>query len=351
MDLIPADKQPAVTRALSAAFGVNACEDIRPLAGGLSAALVFRIVVRGTPYLLRLIMPWAGVTDPTRQFRILQTAAAAGVAPQIRYTNVEDRILITDFITAQPFPPDMAAHLAGLLRRVHALPDFPRMQAAAASATPPRYVDWVAGLIERFQAAQLLPAELTEELFRRQAEIREAYPHDLGDLVACHNDVKPQNLVFDGTRLWLVDWEAAFLNDRYADLAMAANFFVPPDEEDAYLAAYLGEPPSARQRARFFLIRQSQHLAYAAFLLPLAAKVAYSSFTAPGTAPAATVITPDLSAPDFPEFHRRLVRNEIEMKTGEERAQYAKVHLNAALRNLRSPRFDESLALVRGSGP
>jgi aminoglycoside phosphotransferase (APT) family kinase protein len=335
MDLIPADKRPAVARALSAAFGVSEFEDIRLLAGGLSAALVFRLVVRGTPYLLRIMMPWAGSVDPLRQFRILHAAAGAGLAPQIRYTHAEDRILITDFVTAQPFPRDMAAHLAPLLRRLHALPDFPRMQAQAASAGPTRYVDWVAGLVQRLGAAKLLPAELTAELFRQQAEVLRVYPHDAADFVACHNDLKPQNMVFDGTRLWLIDWEAAFLNDRHADLAMTANFFVPDDAaEAAYLAAYFGAPVDDERRARFFLIRQTMHLAYAAFLLPLAAK-------------AGATITPDLDAPDFHEFHRRLVANEIEMKTAGERVQYAKVHLNAALRNLRSPRFAESLARVR----
>ena len=52
--MIPDEKQSAVTRALHEAFGANEFEGIRPLTGGLSTALVFRIVVRGTPYLLRL---------------------------------------------------------------------------------------------------------------------------------------------------------------------------------------------------------------------------------------------------------------------------------------------------------
>jgi hypothetical protein len=53
--LIPEAKQPAVARALKEAFGVTELEDIRMMtAGGLSPALVFRIVLRGCPYLLRV---------------------------------------------------------------------------------------------------------------------------------------------------------------------------------------------------------------------------------------------------------------------------------------------------------
>lgn len=334
MELIPSDQQPAVSRALSAAFGVPTFESIHPLAGGLSPALVFRIVVRGTSYLLRVIVAWPGHAGPARQFRILTAAAPAGLAPAIRHMSVEDGILITDFIAPRPFPDPMAPHLAPLLRRLHALPGFPRMQLPTVADTPHAYRDWVNSMINRLEAARLLPEALTADLFHRHAEIERLVPRDDADVVACHNDLKPQNMIFDGTRLWLVDWEAGFLNDRYADLAMAANFFVRDDaEEAAYLDAYLGEPAGEYRRARFFLARQVQHLAYAAFLLPLAAKMG-------------AVITPDLQAPDFHDFHRRLVTNEIELKTGEERVQYAKVHLNAARSNLASPRLAESLALV-----
>ena len=47
--MIPEAKQPAVARALQAAFGVNEYEDIRLLTGGLSTALAFKIVVRKIP--------------------------------------------------------------------------------------------------------------------------------------------------------------------------------------------------------------------------------------------------------------------------------------------------------------
>ena len=48
-----------------------------------------------------------------------------------------------------------------------------------------------------------------------------------------HNDpFKPDNMLFEGNRLWLVDWEAAFQNDRYADLAVVANMIVPMSQRN-----------------------------------------------------------------------------------------------------------------------
>src|SRR5687768_13233919 len=106
--IIPEEKQPIVERALVEAFGVNQYEDIRLLTGGLSTALVYRIVVKGSPYLLRLTTRTDAMFDPTPQFAYMAAAAEAGIAPRIWYKSVEDRVLISDFVEAKPFPEDMA---------------------------------------------------------------------------------------------------------------------------------------------------------------------------------------------------------------------------------------------------
>ena len=74
-----------------------------------------------------------------------------------------------------------------------------------------------------------------------------------------HNDLfKPDNILFDGNRLWLVDWEAAFQNDRYADLAVVANMLVTNEsEESIVLQQYFGSAPDEYQSARFYLADSS----------------------------------------------------------------------------------------------
>jgi len=101
--MIPEAQTAVVGRALQEAFGVNDLEDIRRLTTGLSTALVFRIVVRGCPYLLRIITRTDAMNDPTRQFACMKSAAAAGLAPRVWYTSTEDRISITDFVEARSF--------------------------------------------------------------------------------------------------------------------------------------------------------------------------------------------------------------------------------------------------------
>ncbi|MEN6327718.1 MAG: phosphotransferase [Syntrophomonas sp.] len=225
--MIPEAKQIAVKHALQATFGVNEYEEIRELTAGLTSALVFRIVVQGNPYLLRIITRTDTMSDPTQQFACMKVAAEAGLAPRIWYMSIEDRITITDFVEIQPFPVGEAKiKLPDLLRNLHSLPPFPKLM---------NYFETVDSFIRKFQDAKILPEKMTEELFQGFARIVSAYPQQGQDLVSCHNDLKPENILFDGVHPWLVDWEAASLNDRYADLAVVANFVVSNDHDKSRL--------------------------------------------------------------------------------------------------------------------
>jgi hypothetical protein len=83
--LIPQEKSEAVTRGLREAFGVTELEDITRITRGRTSSLVFRIIVRGSPYLLKII---TRAEDPTRHYTSMRAAAVAGVAPNVRHTNV-----------------------------------------------------------------------------------------------------------------------------------------------------------------------------------------------------------------------------------------------------------------------
>jgi thiamine kinase-like enzyme len=332
--MIPEEKQPAVTRALEAAFGVHAYEDLRLLTGGLSTALAFKLVVKKSPYLLKILRREV-ISDPAHEFACMQTAAEAGIAPQIWYANVEDRLLITDFVEAKPFPEEMIPLIVPTLRTLHSLPGFPKMMHAIS------YLEAANGFVRRFQAAKLLPESATEEVFHRYAELIKVYPRNDAELVASHNDLKPQNMRFDGKRLWLVDWESAFLNDEYVDLAIAANFFVKDEaQEEDYLRTYFGEPAGEDRRARFFLMRQAVSMFYATLLLLEASRAGLS-------------IDADLTTPSFREYHQDLIADKIDMLKAEAKLAYGMIHLREALRNMRTPRFAKAIARVgesRASG-
>jgi aminoglycoside phosphotransferase (APT) family kinase protein len=330
--MIPESKTDATTRALMAAFGVSEADDITKMTGGLSKALVFRIVVEGRTYLLRVVPDTdaslgPGQGDQTNHFACMRLAAEAGIGPKVWYTSPKDGISITDFVEARPFPRTTAlALLPGTLRTLHALPPYPSPKVV-------NYLEGMGGLARKFQAAGMLPENESAELFELFGQATDAYPRDNSDLVSSHNDLRPENILFDGERPWLVDWEAAFLNDRYVDLAVVANFVVTNDaEQEAYLHAYFGEAAGEYRRARFFLMSQLLHVFYAAFLMLFGCK--------------GKAIDSIAGAPDFRDFHERLRAGEIDLADEGGKLEYAKVHLNQALQDMRGVRFREALRIV-----
>jgi thiamine kinase-like enzyme len=77
-------------------------------------------------------------------------------------------------------------------------------------------------------------------------------PVDPVDLVFGHNDLLPANLIDDGARLWLIDWEYAGFDSPLFDLAnLASNAGLAEDDERWLLEAYFGAPADAALWRRY----------------------------------------------------------------------------------------------------
>jgi aminoglycoside phosphotransferase (APT) family kinase protein len=335
---IPEEKRDGVASGLREAFGVNEFEEIRVLAGRPTGALVYRIVVRGTPFLLRLCTRRG---DTAREFACMRSAAEAGLAPRVWYTNTEDRISITDFVEAVSFPVSEAlVRMPVMLRTLHALPPFPT--APNHINTSPTFLlnggPAVEGYLKKFREAGIVPEEDCSEFFEQLARIAKVYQVREEDMVSSHNDLlRPENVLFDGRRAWLIDWEAAFLNDRYSDLAVAANYVVSSDADlGVYLETYFGRSPDANERARFFLMRQVVRMFYGMAFLFLGAQ--------------GKTVDLERETPEFAEFFRRVWENGLDLSDNENRIACGRVHWKEFRRNARAPRFEEAFETICHSG-
>ena len=334
---IPQEKAAAVSRALHEAFGVTEPEDLRQLSEA-GANPVFRIVVRGSAFLLRLNLRAGNVS---RHYTCMKAAADAGLAPSVWYASPEDRVSITDFVEARPFPvAEALLRIPAALRDLHALPPFPEESRFNTTCTflltPGPAVD---GFLQKFREMKLLPPDETDALFAGYEQLVAAYPHPDADRVSSHNDLfKPDNMLFDGRRLWLVDWEAAFRNDRYTDLAVAAHLVVANQtEERAYLEKYFGAPPDPNQQARFYLAQQLSHMFYALVFLFQAAAAGPIDWAEP--------------APEFTAFQRAFWTGAIKLVDPGTKAVYGRIHWERLRQNLRTPRWHESLRIVSDRYP
>ncbi|MCA0301705.1 MAG: phosphotransferase [Proteobacteria bacterium] len=317
--------------ALAAAFGRAPVTGLQPVAVGASA-LNFRIEVAGRPYMLRLEKARRDeVRDPPRAYACMQVAAAAGIAPAVRHADGAAGVSITDFVPARPLDsydggaPALLRDLGHLAARLQALPVFPAVRA---------YPDIVGSLLGLLIDSGRYAPDLLGPHRNGLARIREAWPRHAPPLVSSHNDLNPHNILFDGERLWLVDWETAYANDPLVDVATLLLFFArAPGQEEVLLEAWYGRPPDSRLADRLFLARLLVRLFFGCAATLNAARIG-----------GPMAVETDLDAPTPEAFLVLLQRNGWAPGSAEAQRLVGKMALAGFLANLQSPRFEAALA-------
>lgn len=177
--------------------------------------------------------------------RTLDAAAVRADLPRIT-------ALIRDFHTTMPAQVQGAAFL---FWPFHVVRDYARTLRAAGSPWVPRLAEFLT-LSARLEAAQIpLP------------------------LIFGHNDLLPANLLDDGRRLWLVDYEYAGYSTALFDLAgLTSNAGCDEAETDAVLTAYFGHPPDPALRRAMAAMQGASLLREAMW-----AMVSHHHLNAPGS--------------------------------------------------------------------
>jgi len=224
--------------------------DPQPLSGGITN-VNFTVEDAGGKFVVRV-----GGDIPLHQvMRFNELAAsraahAAGISPEV--VHWEPGALVMRFIEGKTFEaadvrkPENLERIVDLIRKVHH--ELPR------HLRGPSLVFWVFHVLRDY-AATLRDGDsrMVPEL-PRLMEIADGLEREIGpiDLVYGHNDLLAANLIDDGARLWLVDWDYAGFNSPLFDLAnLASNNAFTPDMESWLLEAYFGEPCNGSQHRRF----------------------------------------------------------------------------------------------------
>jgi thiamine kinase-like enzyme len=229
---------------------------IRPeiLSGGLSNR---NFVVRdgGDAYVVRLV----GGDDPAhsivraREIAVSQAAHRAGIAPEL--VHAEPGLLVLRLIEGHTLTatevaaPAMLRRIAALLQRCHG--------EVAAHLRGPAPCFWVFHALRDYLAALAghgVAAERIERLRRVVAALEAAVGPTR--LALTHNDLMPGNLIDDGARLWLIDWEYAGFGAPLFDLAsLAVDNALDEAAQETLLAAYFRRAPRATLRRRYAAMR------------------------------------------------------------------------------------------------
>lgn len=197
---------------------------ITRIAAGMSGAGVYRVDAGDEHFVLKITASDEPLAAWQRSLEVQHSAAAVGIAPQILHVDASRRAVVSAMIADRNFAAEFGSPvtraaaveaLGQMLARLHALP-IPQ-NAVTAEPRPALGVVWGA-VPQDF----VVPAFVRQAVAELLAEVTPACPEAP---VMSHNDVNPSNIVFDGDRVMLLDWQAAAPNHAHYDLATIAMFY------------------------------------------------------------------------------------------------------------------------------
>jgi aminoglycoside phosphotransferase (APT) family kinase protein len=164
------------------------------------------------------------------------------------------------------------------------------------------------------------PVRDARELWRQQSE-RPGFPpwasHAAEQLDRCehllgaddrrvlsHNDLNPTNILWDGTRAWLVDWEVSGSTHPYYDLAVLSMFLnLGESEALGLLARQEGAATTPAQAETFAALRRVAAIFCGTMFLRLAGELTSS-------------VSASLEeAPTLSQFYAKLGRGELSLRS------------------------------------
>ena len=285
---------------------------------GLSGAEVHGVATDTGDYVLRIVP----MMDPdvwARELVVRRLTSDAGIAPALEWVDeargatLMQRIGGRGFIVALADPAERSRALdsvARVLAKLHALPGeglvpadpiaFAR-QSWRAQSRRPGFPAWAEPAFAHLERAEPLLA------------------HD-GRRTPSHNDLNPANVLWDGERAWLVDWEQSGLTHPYYDIAALSTMLIMDEETGLrLLAVQEGTPLSPGQAETFVALRRVAMVFYGTIFLSLASNLSAHVPSAIG------------DVPSMGEFYARLGSGALSLRTPEGQAVFGAVMLKRAV--------------------
>jgi thiamine kinase-like enzyme len=220
-----------------------------PLTGGITNHN-FVVEDRGQRYVVRVgtDIPVHGVVR-ANELAASRAAHAAGISPRV--VHAEPGVMVIDYIEGRTFTPEDVREpanlprLVDLVRRCHR--DVPQ------HLRGPAAMFWVFHVVRDY--AHTLREGGSVHVPRLDGLLAEAALLEKAvgpiDVVFGHNDLLAANIMDDGKRLWLLDFDYAGYNSPLFDLGgLASNSELPPDQANAILELYFARAPNDELKSR-----------------------------------------------------------------------------------------------------
>ena len=243
-------------------------KDLTILTNGRGTSKIFKFECE-SEHILR-------VTDCTRPAFFIDTDSEIinmklvndrDVAPKLHLADPKSGIIIMDCIRNIPLTPAMLDDktqsetiyraLATSLKNLHTGPDFP---------SKPVNIFRDIEVLSKEAEPSRMPAE-AHRMLSVVASVEKVLERHATS-APCHRDLHSNNVMFDGKKIYLIDWELGCNSDPISDLGWASMFFVfDPANDEIFLKNYFGKTPTPEQKAYFFLMKQVCICCYACRLM------------------------------------------------------------------------------------
>lgn len=213
------------------------------LSGGLTNK-TYKVTVNDRSYAVRI-----GTKDTERlgikrelELKFHTLGTLLNISPAIIYENSQEGVLITEFINGKiPMKEDLQndqllLQIIQVLKKLHTVKNHKKKKIGQ------YYLESISGLLKHSSLGTDIMFSTIQEALLRAKLIYKNMPFETV-LVASHNDFFARNLIYDGNKLWVIDWEYSNWDSLYNDLAS----FVMEDKLDAkqeefILKEYFGSP-------------------------------------------------------------------------------------------------------------
>jgi len=228
--------------------------DVSPLGGGRTN-LNYTVVDATGKFVVRL-----GEDIPAHhvmrfnELAASRAAYAAGLSPKVVFAD--EGITVIRHIESKTLEesdvakPEYLSRIVALIKRCHV--EVPQ------HLHGPALVFWVFHVIRDYAATLAGHNSRYMAKVADYLEIAKRLEADIGpiELVYGHNDMMAANILDDGQRLWLIDWDYAGFNSPLFDLGgLASNNGLSPEQEQEMLALYYGAPPDAALLHRYHAMK------------------------------------------------------------------------------------------------
>ena len=197
--------------------------------------------VNGNRYVVRIPGEKTDIfIDRENELNCSIEAGKTGIAPEVVYYLKPENISVIEFINGKTLKqedivghPDIIKKIVKAIRKIHDNAVF------KCRFDPFDTIRAYTNYVNKYDA--FMPDDI-KYLFKETAEIERVIKSKPESLKACHNDLLSENFLFDGDRVWIIDWEYGGMGDPYFDLGdFAVEHKFSEEEEKSIISYYCGK--------------------------------------------------------------------------------------------------------------